>query len=33
MGGIWSEFKLTQIARGYQNRTLFHKHHPKLVVA
>ena len=33
MGGAWSEFKLTQIAKGYQARTNFHKQHPKLVVA
>ncbi|MDQ2871788.1 MAG: amidase [Candidatus Eremiobacteraeota bacterium] len=33
MGGPWSEYILTQIAKGYQSRTDFHKRHPKLIVA
>src|SRR5579884_5457 len=30
MGRPWGELQLTQIARGYQNRTRFHLEHPRL---
>lgn len=31
MGRAWGEMQLTQIAKGYQSRTAFHKEHPTLI--